>query len=208
MLPGKIIQSIEGVLNQTDSGVAADVQVYKEMISESKHHRDLVQENNGKRVSPNKEDWKCDKTGDTLGEGPGKTASLWMNLSNGFVGGGRRYVDGSGGNNTALDHYQEMKAQGKEYPLAVKLGTINADGADIYSYAEDDAVSIPIERLAELLRHWDIDIMAMKKTEKDTKEMELEMNKNWDFGKVGSLLPLFESMERIICIGWHSLVTA
>ena len=46
--------------------------------------------------------------------------------SDGFIGGGRKNWDGSGGNNTALDHYQEMKAAGKEFPLSVKLGTISA----------------------------------------------------------------------------------
>lgn len=35
-----------------------------------------------------------------------------------------RYFDGTGGNNHAVDYYAETK-----YPLAVKLGTITADGA-------------------------------------------------------------------------------
>ncbi|KAE8589766.1 hypothetical protein XENTR_v10017730 [Xenopus tropicalis] len=37
---------------------------------------------------------------------------------------GRRYSDGSGGNNHALQHYQETG-----FPLAVKLGTITPNGA-------------------------------------------------------------------------------
>lgn len=47
-----------------------------------------------------------------------------MNLTDGKVLCGRRYFDGSGGNNHALLHFQEMG-----YPLAVKLGTITPDGA-------------------------------------------------------------------------------
>lgn len=47
-----------------------------------------------------------------------------MNLTDGKVMCGRRYFDGSGGNNHALLHFQETG-----YPLAVKLGTITPDGA-------------------------------------------------------------------------------
>lgn len=47
-----------------------------------------------------------------------------MNLTDGKVLCGRRYFDGSGGNNHALLHFQETT-----YPLAVKLGTITPDGA-------------------------------------------------------------------------------
>lgn len=47
-----------------------------------------------------------------------------MNLTDGKVLCGRRYFDGSGGNNHALQHFQETG-----YPLAVKLGTITPDGA-------------------------------------------------------------------------------
>ena len=35
---------------------------------------------------------------------------------------GRKLWDGSGGNNHAIEHYEQTK-----YPLAVKLGTITAD---------------------------------------------------------------------------------
>lgn len=50
--------------------------------------------------------------------------NIWMNLTDGKVLCGRRYFDGSGGNNHALLHFQETG-----YPLAVKLGTITPDGA-------------------------------------------------------------------------------
>lgn len=45
--------------------------------------------------------------------------NLWMNLSDGTISCGRRFWDGSGGNNHAIEHYERTK-----YPLAVKLGTI------------------------------------------------------------------------------------
>jgi hypothetical protein len=50
--------------------------------------------------------------------------NLWMNLTDGKVFCGRRYFDGTGGNNHALLHFQQTG-----FPLAVKLGTITPDGA-------------------------------------------------------------------------------
>lgn len=52
--------------------------------------------------------------------------NLWLNLTDGSILCGRRYFDGSGGNNHAVEHYRETG-----YPLAVKLGTITPDGAGI-----------------------------------------------------------------------------
>ncbi len=63
---------------------------------------------------------------------------------------------GSGGNNHAVDHYEALK-----YPLAVKLGTITPDGADVYSYYEDEMVDDP--KLAEHLEHFGINMMRMTK---------------------------------------------
>lgn len=50
--------------------------------------------------------------------------NLWLNMTDGSILCGRRYFDGSGGNNHAVQHYRETG-----YPLAVKLGTITPDGA-------------------------------------------------------------------------------
>lgn len=50
--------------------------------------------------------------------------NIWMNLVDGKLLCGRRYFDGSGGNNHALLHFRETG-----YPIAVKLGTITPDGA-------------------------------------------------------------------------------
>lgn len=55
--------------------------------------------------------------------------NLWLNLTDGSILCGRRYFDGSGGNNHAVEHYRETG-----YPLAVKLGTITPDGAGWYSH--------------------------------------------------------------------------
>lgn len=63
---------------------------------------------------------------------------------------------GSGGNNHAIEHYEQTK-----YPLAVKLGTITPDGADVYSYEENDMVEDP--HLTQHLKHFGIDIASMTK---------------------------------------------
>lgn len=60
--------------------------------------------------------WKCSKCD--------MRENLWLNLTDGSILCGRRYFDGSGGNNHAVEHYRETN-----YPLAVKLGTITPDGA-------------------------------------------------------------------------------
>ena len=73
---------------------------------------DLQQIENGVQVPPS--GWKCAKCD--------KVENLWLNLTDGMILCGRRNWDGSGGNDHAVEHYQETK-----YPLAVKLGTITAD---------------------------------------------------------------------------------
>ena len=57
-----------------------------------------------------------------------------------------------------MEHYKATK-----YPLAVKLGTITPEGADVYSYEEDDMMEDPY--LAQHLKHFGIDITSMTKVE-------------------------------------------
>ena len=62
-----------------------------------------------------------------------------------------------------MAHYQQTK-----YPLAVKLGTITPDGADVYSYEEDDMVEDPY--LSQHLKHFGIDIASMSKVRVGVRE--------------------------------------
>lgn len=55
-----------------------------------------------------------------------------------------------------MDHWEA-----KRYPLAVKLGTITPDGADVYSYDEDEMVEDP--GLPKHLAHFGINIAFMTK---------------------------------------------
>lgn len=46
-----------------------------------------------------------------------------MCLGCGFLGCGRKFYDGTGGNNHAVEHYNQTK-----HPIVVKTGTITPDG--------------------------------------------------------------------------------
>jgi len=144
-------------------------------IKESKYCKDLVQLPAFK-ISPNPKDWKCAKTGDTQ--------NLWLNLSDGYIGSGRRQWDGTGGSNGALDHFEEERAKGNFYPLVVKLGTITPQGADVYSYSPDENDLVKDSLLGQHLAHWGIDIMKMEKFESSMAEMQVEYNMKFDFSKI------------------------
>ncbi len=104
-------------------------------------------------------------------------------MSTGFIGGGRKNWDGSGGSNGALDYFMET---GEKYPLVVKLGTITADieTADCYSYAKDEDGPVKIPNLAELLMKRGINVAAMQKTVKSTAELEVELNATYAFDAI------------------------
>lgn len=147
-----------------------------EMKEVSTYALDLPQLENGKKIPPT--GWKCEKCD--------LTSNLWLNLTDGSILCGRRYFDGTGGNEHAAQYYEVSK-----YPLAVKLGTITADGkADVYSYAENDMVIDPY--LQKHLHHFGINISDMQKTEKSIVEMEIELNQ-----RVGEWALLQESSANL-----------
>ena len=148
-----------------------------EKIEVSKYANDLQQLDNGKKIPP--KGWKCEKCD--------LTSNLWLNLTDGAILCGRKFFDGSGGNNHAVDYYKETK-----YPLAVKLGTITADGkADVFSYAEDAMVSDP--HLAQHLAHFGINITSLTKTDKSMAEIEIDMNQ-----RIGEWATLTESGSKLV----------
>ena len=150
----------------------------------SKHSATLYQvpDVSGVVISPEPASWKCAMCD--------IRQNLWLNLSDGWILCGRRQMDGSGGNNHAVEHYQATK-----YPLAVKLGTITAAGAaDVYSYDEDDMVEDT--NLAAHLAHFGIQMARLEKTERTMAELEIDLNQRvgeWDrIQEVGSALkPLY-----------------
>jgi uncharacterized UBP type Zn finger protein len=63
---------------------------WEEEKRESKYARGLEQLPADRKISPNPADWECEFTG--------VKENLWLNLSTGKIGSGRRHWDGSGGN--------------------------------------------------------------------------------------------------------------
>ena len=176
-LPMTVAQCVDAILQHAGVHAQEEVATWQEERRESRYADALVQEpSEGRKIPPDPKAWRCAETG--------ATENLWLNLSDGFIGSGRKNWDGSGGNGSALRHYDKCKAEGKEYPLAVKLGTITPAGADVYSYAADEDDMVTDAKLAEHLAHWGIDVMRMEKTEKSMAELQIDLNKGFEFDKI------------------------
>ncbi|XP_049543524.1 ubiquitin carboxyl-terminal hydrolase 5 isoform X2 [Anopheles darlingi] len=153
----------------------------------SRHAADLLQLDNGRKIPPT--GWKCEKCD--------LTSNLWLNLTDGSIMCGRKFFDGSGGNDHAVNHYKETS-----YPLAVKLGTITADGkGDVYSYSEDDMVEDP--HLVKHLAHWGINVGQLEKTEKSMIELELDLNQR--IGEWGILCESASQLKPIAGPGYTGM---
>lgn len=165
-LPDIVRKSVQAILDIDSATKLAELEALSntwdgETRNISKFANNLHQLNSDVKIPPS--GWKCEKCD--------KTENLWLNLTDGSILCGRRFYDGTGGNNHAIEHYTITN-----YPLAVKLGTITKEGnADVFSYAEDDMVEDP--KLIEHLAHWGINISNMEKTDKSMIELELELNK-------------------------------
>lgn len=180
-LPTIVQKSIETLLS-ADSAIA---KLEKETMTGtwdgevrqiSKYANDLKQLANNKKIPPT--GWKCEKCD--------LTSNLWLNLTDGSILCGRKFFDGSGGNDHAVEYYKQTS-----FPLAVKLGTITADGkADVFSYPEDDMVIDP--KLNEHLAHFGINMSAMQKSEKSMVELELDINQ-----RIGEWSQLTESNSEL-----------
>lgn len=177
-LPFIVTDAIEAIKTHAGFHEQTETAVWREEFKESKYARTLEQlpATNATKISPDSSKWVCAESG--------ATENLWLNLGDGHIGSGRQHWDGSGGNGAALRHYKQMKEQGKEFPMVVKLGTITPTGADVYSYAgdEDDMVTDPL--LSEHLAHWGINVMQMQKTEKSMAELQIDLNKGFEFDKI------------------------
>ncbi|XP_061883827.1 ubiquitin carboxyl-terminal hydrolase 13 isoform X2 [Entelurus aequoreus] len=145
-LPALVTIACDAVLNAASAYKKQEPETWEEDLQVSRHARTLTQLDNGVRIPPS--GWKCDKCE--------MRDNLWLNLTDGTVLCGKWFFDGSGGNGHALDHYKETK-----YPLAVKLDTITPDGADVYSFEEEEAVLDP--HMSQHLSHYGIDMLHMQK---------------------------------------------
>ncbi|KAI9436861.1 ubiquitin carboxyl-terminal hydrolase 14 [Lactarius indigo] len=156
---------IDGVMQSLSSARQEAVQAWEEELLPCEHTLTLSQLATG-HIPPSglAHCSKCD-----LKE------NLWLCLTCGALGCGRKQYAGVGGNGHALAHFEEST-----HPVCVKLGTITPEGnADIYCYACNE------ERIdTELVLHlsnFGINVQAQKKTEKSMTELQIEHNLNFDF---------------------------
>lgn len=179
-LPEKVRLAVDAILLAEGAERKEQVAAWVAEKQVSAYASSLQQIDNGIIVPPS--GWKCAKCD--------KTDNLWLNLTDGMILCGRKNWDGTGGNNHAVEYYNETK-----YPLAVKLGTITADleAADVFSYPEDESVIDPL--LPQHLAHFGIDFSSLQKTEMTTAERELDQNTNFDWNRIQesteALQPLF-----------------
>ncbi|PPJ56477.1 hypothetical protein CBER1_07630 [Cercospora berteroae] len=115
--------------------------------------------------------------------------NLWMCLTCGNLGCGRQQYGGAPGNSHQVGHANSTK-----HHVAVKLGSISADGsADIYCYSCDEERKDP--KLVEHLAHWGVNIADREKTEQSLGEMNLMYNLSYDFSMIDAdgrqLKPMF-----------------
>lgn len=142
----------------------------------TKHAYTLQQLDNGVKIPP--KDWQCQVCG--LKE------NLWLNLTDGSIHCGRKYFNGLGGNNHAVEHYEKTK-----FPLVVKLGTVTSECSDVYSYEEDAMVVDP--NLPTHLAHFGINIKELTKTDKSMVELEIDMNQ-----RIGEWATIQEAGAKLI----------
>lgn len=184
-VPTMVQLVIDAILKHDDFSRAAQVAATwaEEDRKESKYAKDLVQLDTGIKVSPDPKQWKCEESG--------MTTNLWLNLSTGYIGSGRKLWNGKGGTGAAMRHYEDT---GTKYPLAVKLGTITPHGADVFSYAPDENDMVLDPYLADHLAHWGINMMKQEKTEKTLTELEVDLNASYQLNRItesgSELVPL------------------
>ena len=82
-LPFAVAQCVEAVLQHAGVHAQEEVSTWQEERRESRYADALVQEpSEGRKISPDPKRWKCAETG--------ASENLWLNLSDGFIGSGRK----------------------------------------------------------------------------------------------------------------------
>ncbi|XP_008486323.3 ubiquitin carboxyl-terminal hydrolase 13-like [Diaphorina citri] len=77
----------------------------------SKHAETLVQLDNGKKIPPS--GWKCEKCD--------LTNNLWLNLTDGSILCGRKFFDGSGGNDHAVEQFKVTGKPAYNFRISKRL---------------------------------------------------------------------------------------
>ncbi|RMX64099.1 hypothetical protein DD238_006908 [Peronospora effusa] len=174
-LPLKLKEAADAVLNHEGNTVTEEVASWQEELMPTKYAEHLKQVPSPPYIVSKPSAWKCQAFDCD------KCENLWLNLSDGYIGCGRANWDGSGGCGAALTHFKET---GEIYPLAVKLGTITAEGGDVYSYARDEDDMVKNPHLAKHLHHFGINVNNLRKTDKSMNELQVGLNLSYEFEAV------------------------
>ena len=118
----KIKDLVTSIINSASANDQSNIAAWEEEILPCEHTLTLSQSENIK--IPPKYDATCAECS--------LSSNLWLCLTCGNLGCGRKFWDGSGGNNHGIDHYEKTK-----HPIAVKTGTItpNGDACNIYLFS-------------------------------------------------------------------------
>ena len=159
-------QLVTQILNAHTVSEQFTLKEWEAELIECKHCKDLKQVD----IHPlPKENIKCG--------GCELNTNLWLCLTCGSLGCGRKLANNSGGNGHGEAHF---KTTG--HPLVCKLGTITSDGnASCYCYACDNDV---IDKaLQKHLEAFGIDVSKQVKTEKTIGELTLALNLALDLSR-------------------------
>ncbi|GMM51681.1 ubiquitin-specific protease [Starmerella bacillaris] len=182
----EFLEQIQHVIQSESYSQQKQSEEWQLELESCEHVRSLKLEGTENRLTPEQLS-KCSDPECSL------TSNLWLCLHCGNLGCGRKQYDGSGGNNHAINHFEKS-----QHPLAVKLGTISAEGhADLYCYACEDDRLDPL--IGQHLRFYGIDVHMQKKTEKSMLELQLEQNANakWSFDETGDHVSDFTGMKNL-----------
>ncbi|KAK5681727.1 ubiquitin C-terminal hydrolase Ubp14 [Elasticomyces elasticus] len=163
---GVVGETVEGILRANTFAKQEEVKAWEQEMTACEHT--LCLEQTAPRTIPSGSLSHCADC--SLKE------NLWLCLTCGNLGCGRsQWGNPTAGSNHAINHTTSTA-----HPVAVKLGSLTADGnADIYCYACDEERVDP--ELVAHLKHWGVDIEGRVKTEKSMTEMNVEQNLTWEF---------------------------
>lgn len=163
-----VSNTVKYIVNSSSSTESDSIKAWELEINPCEHTLTLVQENK-KIIS--KLEAKCNNANCDI------NSNLWLCLTCGNLGCGRKQYDGTGGNGHGLNHYDTCL-----HPLSVKTGTITPQGdASVYCYACNDDVKDYY--LKDHLKHLGINIEDQIKTEKNMTELNLDVNINFNLSK-------------------------
>lgn len=162
---GKLPQVVDGIMKANTFAKQEEVKAWEQEMTACEHTLCLEQDQQ-RNIESNELGHcaKCDLKD-----------NLWLCLTCGSLGCGRQQYGGTGGNGHGLAHTKEAG-----HPVAVKLGSLTADGqADLYCYACDEERVDP--EIRAHLANFGINLADRQKTEKSLAEMQIDQNLRWEF---------------------------